>query len=66
MNDDARSEDMAWEALLATAREIAPDLGEEFLRKVYEIQRRHQFSRDRSESLMLLDNLVEAELGGRE
>lgn len=66
MNDDAHSEDMAWDALLATAREIAPDLGEEFLRKVYEIQRRHQFSRDRSESLMLLDNLVEAELGGRE
>lgn len=66
MNDDARSEDMAWDALLATAREIAPDLGEEFLRKVYEIQRRHQFSRDRSESLMLLDNLVESELGGRE
>ena len=63
---NAHSEDMIWNALLATAREIAPDLDEEFLRKVYEIQRRHQFSRDRSESLMLLDNLVESELGGRE
>lgn len=66
MNDETRSDDMAWAALRATAREVAPELGEEFLRKVYEIQRRHQFSRDRSESLMLLDNLVESELGGSE
>ena len=66
MNDEERSDDMAWAALRTTALEVAPDLGEEFLRKVYEIQRRHQFSRDRSESLMLLDNLVEAELGGGE
>ncbi len=66
MSDEARSDDMVWAALQATAREVAPGLGEEFLRKVYEIQKRHQFSRDRSESLMLLDNLVESEVGGSE
>lgn len=64
MSDEARSDDMAWAAFLAAARESAPELGEEFLRKAYEIQRRHQFSRDRSESMMLLENLVESELGG--
>lgn len=66
MNDQSRSEDMAWAALVATARETAPELSEEFLRKAYEIEKRHQFSRDRAESLMLLDNLVESELGGGE
>jgi hypothetical protein len=66
MNDETRSDDMSWAALVATAREMAPNLSEDFLYKVYEIQRRHQFSRDRSESLMLLDKLVESELGGGE
>jgi hypothetical protein len=66
MNDERYSDDMAWAALWATATEVAPQLGEEFLRKVYEIQKRHQFSRDRSESLRLLENLVESELGGGE
>lgn len=63
MNDEVRSDDMAWAALVATAKEAAPDIAEEFLRKVYEIERRHQFSRDRSESLLLLEKLVESELG---
>ena len=60
------SEDMAWAALLATAREVAPDLSEEFLRKAYEIEKRHQFSRDRDEPLLLLDKLIESELGAAE
>ena len=42
------AEDMAWKALVHTARDVAPNSGEDFLRKAYEIQRRHQFSRDRS------------------
>lgn len=57
------SEDMAWDALAATAREVAPELSEEFLRKAYEIEKRHQFFRDRDEPLLLLDRLIESELG---
>jgi hypothetical protein len=60
------NEDMAWDALASTAREVAPELSEEFLRKAYEIERRHQFSRDRDEPLLLLDRLIEFELGAQE
>lgn len=60
------SGDMAWDALVATAREVAPDLSEEFLRKAYEIEKRHQFSRDREEPMLLLERLIEAELGAQE
>lgn len=66
MKDETRSDDMSWAALMATAREVAPELGEEFLKKAYEIERRHQFSRDRAESLLLLEKLVESELGAGE
>lgn len=59
-------EDMVWRAFIATAREVAPDLSEDFLRKAYEIQKRHQFSRDRSESLLLMEKLVDSNLGGVE
>ena len=60
------AEDMAWKALVDTARDVAPDLGEDFLRKAYEIQRRHQFSRDRSESFLLMERLIDSQLGGAE
>lgn len=66
MNDETRADDMAWTALVSTAKEVAPELGEEFLRKAYDIERRHRFSRDRAESLLLLDKLVEVELGAGE
>lgn len=63
MNSETRPDDLSWAALMATAREIAPDLGEEFLKKAYKIELTHQFSRDRAESLLLLERLIEAELG---
>ncbi len=59
-------EDMAWDALVASARKVAPELSDEFLRKAYEIEKRHQFSRDRDEPLLLLDRLIESELGAQE
>jgi len=64
MNDVAAADDMAWRALLETVKEVAPDLSESFLRKAYEIQRRHQFARDRGESLRLMEALIESEIGG--
>ena len=63
---EERADDMVWKAFVATAKEVAPNLGEDFLRQAYEIQKRHQFSRDRAESLLLMDRLVEAELGATE
>ena len=63
---DVEVEDMAWKALVETAREVAPDLSEDFLRKAYEIQRRHQFSRDRAESYLLMERLIDSELGSAE
>lgn len=62
----AEADDMAWKALVDTAREVAPELDEDFLRKAYEIQRRHQFSRDRAESFLLLERLIESRIGGAE
>ncbi len=62
----SEQEDMVWKAFFATARDVAPNLSEDFLRKAYEIQKRHQFSRDRSESMLLMERLVEYELGGTE
>lgn len=53
------SEDLALETLLAVRAELAPDLDEELLRRCYEIQKKHQFSKDRSHSAQLLDRLVE-------
>lgn len=63
---EGEADDIVWKAFVVTAREVAPALGESFLRKAYEIQKRHQFSKDRAESLLLMDKLVEAELGGAE
>lgn len=53
------SEDLALETLLDVRAEIAPDLDEELLRRCYEIQMKHQFSKDRSHSAQLLDRLIE-------
>lgn len=59
-------DDIVWKAFVDTAKVVAPSLGEDFLRKAYEIQKRHQFSRDRSQSVLLMERLVDAELGGIE
>jgi hypothetical protein len=59
-------EDMAWKALEETAKEVAPGLPLDLLKKAYAIQKRHQFSKDRSESVQLMDKLIEAHIGGVE
>jgi hypothetical protein len=57
MTDEAH--DMALAALLTSAREVAPDLPEELIRKIYVIQSRHQFNRDRVSPLEEMRHLVE-------
>jgi hypothetical protein len=53
------SDDLALETLLSVRLEIAPDLDEELLRRCYEIQKKHQFSRERSHSAQAMDRLIE-------
>ena len=53
------SDDLALETLLAVRREIAPDLDEDLLRRCYEIQKKHQFARERSHSAQAMDRLIE-------
>ena len=53
------SDDLALETLLAIRAEIAPDLDEVLLRRCYEIQKKYQFSLDRSHSARAMDRLIE-------
>lgn len=53
------SDDLALETLLAVRLEIAPDLDEDLLRRCYEIQKKHQFARERSHSAQAMDRLIE-------
>lgn len=53
------NDDLALEALLAIRAEIAPDLDEELLRKCYDIQKKHQYARDRSHTARAMDRLID-------
>lgn len=56
--------DMVWQTFLNTAKEVAPGIPMELLRKAYEIQTRHQFSQDSNESLQLMEKLIDEQIGG--
>ena len=56
--------DMVWRALVETVRDVAPEIPVEFLRKAYEIQKKHQFSQDNSESVQLMERLIDEQVGG--
>jgi hypothetical protein len=57
MTDEAH--DMALAALIASASAVAADLPAELIRKIYAIQRRHQFNRDRAEPVEEMRRLIE-------
>ena len=59
-------DDLVWDVLTLTANKVAPELPAELLEKVYEIQKRHQFSHDSSESLQLMEKLIDGEVGSGE
>ena len=50
---------LALETLLAIRAEIAPDLDEELLRRCYDIQKSHQYARDRYHSTQAMDRLID-------
>ncbi len=53
------SDDLALQTLLDVQQEIAPELDPELLRACYEIQRRHQFNRDRSQPSVAMERLID-------
>lgn len=64
MNTKERT-DMAWNALVETANNVAPEIPEEFLKKIYEIQKKYQFSEGNNESLQLMGKVIDELAGER-
>lgn len=62
MNQD-ESIEIALRALLTVAQDSAPELSEDLLRKVYAIQRRHQFDHERDVSLREMQRLLDDFIG---
>lgn len=52
-------DDVALQTLLAARAEIAPDLSEKILRLCYEIQKKHQFSEDRTQPAAAMERLID-------
>ena len=51
--------DLALETLMEVRAEVAPDLDEDLLRACYAIQRRHQFSEDRTQPAAAMERLID-------
>ena len=60
------SDDIVLKVLLNTARDVASEVPIEFLCKIYEIQKKHQFSQDNNESYQLMEKLIDEQVGGAE
>ena len=58
MNNE--DEDLALQTLIAVRAEIAPHLDETLLRQCYAIQKKYQFSEDRSMSASAMERLIDA------
>ena len=63
MTDFKDTNDMALTTLLSVAKEIGSELPEELLRKVFALQRVHQFDVDRDVSMQELQRLIEDHVG---
>lgn len=55
-------EDLALETLLSIRDELAPDLDIGLLKQCYAIQRRHQFSADRTQPATAMERLIDQAL----
>ena len=54
------SDDLALRTLLSVRATLVPHLDEELVRQCYEIQKRHQFNRDRAQSSAAIERLIDA------
>lgn len=57
-------EDLALQTLLANRLQVAPDLDDELLKRCYAIQKKYQFSDDRSLPATAIEKLVDAKVSG--
>ena len=55
----SEEDDLALQTLLLVRDEVAPDLDEDLLKDCYAIQRRHQFSSDRTQSSVAMERLID-------
>lgn len=55
----SEEDDLALQTLLLVRVEVAPDLDEGLLKDCYAIQRRHQFSGDRTQSSVAMERLID-------
>lgn len=60
MNENPK--DMALEALLAAAREAAPDLPTDLLKAVYQLEKTYQFDQDREAPSKFMQKLIDEEI----
>jgi len=63
MREPQEANDMGLDTLLSVAREVAPELPEHLLRRVFALQRTHQFDTDRDASVLELQRAVEEFVG---
>lgn len=63
MNKIKEVKDLGLDTLLLVARDIASDVPEELLRKVFALQRAHQFDDDRDVSLQDLQRALDDYVG---
>lgn len=63
MTEPQGANDMALSTLLSVGREVAPELPEHLLRRVFNLQRAHQFDVDRDASVLELQRAVEEFVG---
>ena len=60
----SEEDDLALQTLLLVRAEMAPDLDEDLLKDCYAIQRRHQFSGDRTQSSVAMERLIDQAVAG--
>lgn len=63
MNEYQEASDIGLDTLLLVARDIAPDVPEELLRRVFALQRTHQFDAERDISLQDLQRALDDFVG---
>ena len=55
-------DDLALQTLLSVAADTAPNLDSTLVRQCYAIQKKHQFSEDRTQSATAMERLIDAKL----
>lgn len=63
MNEPKDASDMGLETLLSVARDVAPEIPEDLIRKVFTLQRVHQFDTERDVSLQEFQRIIDEYVG---